>query len=260
MHGGVLTGRGAGPPACARTRTGPPAHAARRARDDVDGRTIASGTASDRRRAGRGSSARPCSSARCPVRSVSARSEIGRGGLRRHRASVRLRARRQPPRRSRHGARGGRRRRASARSASSAHRPARLRHRASAPAASPIRACSSTPSTGASPTSTPPRATRSASRAGRGGDREGVPRPPRSDRPHHQDRGEADRHAPDADAARSIESLRRLQTDHVDIYLNHAVNDLRAARRTPSGSSSWRAREAQGKIRFAGMSGPRAAG
>jgi len=49
-------------------------------------------------------------------------------------------------------------------------------------------------------------------------------------------------------------SLRRLQTDYVDIHLNHAVNDL--ARLTNPGWQEFVARaKEQGKIRFAGMSG-----
>jgi predicted aldo/keto reductase-like oxidoreductase len=50
------------------------------------------------------------------------------------------------------------------------------------------------------------------------------------------------------------ESLRRLETDHVDLYLNHAVNDVERLE-----NPGWREfvgrAKAQGKIRFAGMSG-----
>jgi uncharacterized protein len=49
-------------------------------------------------------------------------------------------------------------------------------------------------------------------------------------------------------------SLRRLQTDHVDVYLNHAVNEVERLK-----NPEWRAfvadAKTQGKIRFAGMSG-----
>jgi predicted aldo/keto reductase-like oxidoreductase len=49
-------------------------------------------------------------------------------------------------------------------------------------------------------------------------------------------------------------SLRRLQTDHIDLYLNHAVNDV--ARLQNAGWLEFVERaKAQGKIRFAGMSG-----
>lgn len=50
------------------------------------------------------------------------------------------------------------------------------------------------------------------------------------------------------------QSLRRLQTDYVDIYLNHAVNDVARLE-----SEEWQAfterAKAQGKVRFVGMSG-----
>jgi predicted aldo/keto reductase-like oxidoreductase len=49
-------------------------------------------------------------------------------------------------------------------------------------------------------------------------------------------------------------SLRRLRTDYVDIYLNHAVNDLRRLRNPEWFTFVERAKE-QGKIRFSGMSG-----
>ena len=54
--------------------------------------------------------------------------------------------------------------------------------------------------------------------------------------------------------ARLEASLKRLQTDYVDIYMNHAVNDVNVMK-----NPHWRAFVAkakeQGKIRFAGMSG-----
>ena len=50
------------------------------------------------------------------------------------------------------------------------------------------------------------------------------------------------------------ESLRRLQTDHVDLYLNHAVNDV-ARLENPGWQEFVQRAKAQGKIRFAGMSG-----
>ncbi|MGI9589740.1 MAG: aldo/keto reductase [Myxococcota bacterium] len=49
-------------------------------------------------------------------------------------------------------------------------------------------------------------------------------------------------------------SLRRLQTDHVDIYLNHAVNDLDRLQNPEWFEFVERAKQ-QGKIRFSGMSG-----
>lgn len=49
-------------------------------------------------------------------------------------------------------------------------------------------------------------------------------------------------------------SLRRLQTDHIDIYLNHAVNDV-ARLENPEWQSFIALAKKQGKIRAAGMSG-----
>ena len=49
-------------------------------------------------------------------------------------------------------------------------------------------------------------------------------------------------------------SLRRLQTDRIDIYFNHAVNDL-ARLQNPEWDEFVAAAKRQGKIRFAGMSG-----
>ena len=49
-------------------------------------------------------------------------------------------------------------------------------------------------------------------------------------------------------------SLRRLQTDHVDVYMNHAVNDV-ARLRNPGWREFTARAKAQGKIRFVGMSG-----
>lgn len=49
-------------------------------------------------------------------------------------------------------------------------------------------------------------------------------------------------------------SLRRLRTDRVDIYLNHAVNDVARAQNPEWHEFVRRAKE-QGKIRFAGISG-----
>jgi len=49
-------------------------------------------------------------------------------------------------------------------------------------------------------------------------------------------------------------SLRRLQTDHVDVYFNHAVNDINRLK-----NKEWyefaEAAKKQGKVRFTGMSG-----
>ena len=50
------------------------------------------------------------------------------------------------------------------------------------------------------------------------------------------------------------ESLKRLQTDHVDVYMNHAVNDVDAMRNPEWQAFADKAKE-QGKIRFVGMSG-----
>jgi hypothetical protein len=49
-------------------------------------------------------------------------------------------------------------------------------------------------------------------------------------------------------------SLRRLQTDHVDVYFNHAVNDV-ARLKNPGWYEFAEAARKQGKIRFTGMSG-----
>jgi predicted aldo/keto reductase-like oxidoreductase len=49
-------------------------------------------------------------------------------------------------------------------------------------------------------------------------------------------------------------SLGRLQTDHVDVYFNHAVNDV-ARLRNPEWAEFVAEAKRQGKIRFAGMSG-----
>jgi predicted aldo/keto reductase-like oxidoreductase len=49
-------------------------------------------------------------------------------------------------------------------------------------------------------------------------------------------------------------SLRRLRTDHVDIYLNHAVNDLDRLK-NPEWFEFVELAKKQGKIRFSGMSG-----
>jgi len=49
-------------------------------------------------------------------------------------------------------------------------------------------------------------------------------------------------------------SLKRLQTDHVDIYFNHAVNDIERLKNDEWLEFATRAKQ-QGKIRFAGMSG-----
>ncbi len=49
-------------------------------------------------------------------------------------------------------------------------------------------------------------------------------------------------------------SLRRLRTDHVDVYFNHAVNDVRRLQNPEWAEFATRAKAA-GKIRFTGMSG-----
>ncbi|MEN8162364.1 MAG: aldo/keto reductase, partial [Myxococcota bacterium] len=49
-------------------------------------------------------------------------------------------------------------------------------------------------------------------------------------------------------------SLRRLQTDHIDVYFNHAVNDPKRLENDEWLEFTSRAKE-QGKIRFTGMSG-----
>ena len=50
------------------------------------------------------------------------------------------------------------------------------------------------------------------------------------------------------------ESLRRLQTDYIDVYMNHAVNDIARMQSPEWHEFVARARQA-GKIRFVGMSG-----
>jgi uncharacterized protein len=58
-----------------------------------------------------------------------------------------------------------------------------------------------------------------------------------------------------ADLFRTLDgSLRRLQTDRIDIYFNHAVNDV-ARLRNPEWSEFATRAKKQGKIRFTGMSG-----
>jgi predicted aldo/keto reductase-like oxidoreductase len=58
-----------------------------------------------------------------------------------------------------------------------------------------------------------------------------------------------------ADIMRALEgSLRRLQTDYVDIYFNHAVNDLERLK-NPEWYAFAEAAKQQGKIRFTGVSG-----
>jgi predicted aldo/keto reductase-like oxidoreductase len=58
-----------------------------------------------------------------------------------------------------------------------------------------------------------------------------------------------------ADLMRSLEgSLRRLQTDRIDVYFNHAVNDV-ARLKNPGWSEFTASAKQQGKIRFTGMSG-----
>ncbi len=58
-----------------------------------------------------------------------------------------------------------------------------------------------------------------------------------------------------ADLFRALEgSLRRLQTDRIDIYFNHAVNDIARLANPAWGEFTERA-VSQGKIRFKGMSG-----
>ena len=58
-----------------------------------------------------------------------------------------------------------------------------------------------------------------------------------------------------ADLFRALDgSLRRLQTDRIDIYFNHAVNDVDRLRNPEWAEFNARAKQ-QGKIRFTGMSG-----
>jgi hypothetical protein len=57
------------------------------------------------------------------------------------------------------------------------------------------------------------------------------------------------------DLLRTLEgSLRRLQTDRIDVYFNHAVNDVARLANSAWGEFTERATR-QGKIRFRGMSG-----
>jgi predicted aldo/keto reductase-like oxidoreductase len=58
-----------------------------------------------------------------------------------------------------------------------------------------------------------------------------------------------------ADIMRALEgSLRRLRTDHVDVYFNHAVNELARAQ-NPEWPEFVALAKRQGKIRWSGMSG-----
>ncbi len=60
---------------------------------------------------------------------------------------------------------------------------------------------------------------------------------------------------PRAEIMKRLEgSLRRLRTDHIDVYFNHAVNDVARLENGEWFEFADRARE-QGKIRFTGMSG-----
>jgi predicted aldo/keto reductase-like oxidoreductase len=57
------------------------------------------------------------------------------------------------------------------------------------------------------------------------------------------------------DMMRALEgSLRRIQTEHVDVYFNHAVNDIERLKNPEWYEFAERAKK-QGKIRFTGMSG-----
>jgi predicted aldo/keto reductase-like oxidoreductase len=49
-------------------------------------------------------------------------------------------------------------------------------------------------------------------------------------------------------------SLKRLRTDYLDVYFNHAVNDVRRMQNEEWWAFTERAKQ-QGKIRFRGMSG-----
>ena len=89
-----------------------------------------------------------------------------------------------------------------------------------------------------------------------------TPRPPsarrsraaRSVHPHVEDRHDRDRSGGPIHDAALEESLRRLRTDHVDVYFNHAVNDV-GALKNPEWQAFVADAKQQGKIRFAGMSG-----
>ncbi len=54
--------------------------------------------------------------------------------------------------------------------------------------------------------------------------------------------------------ARLNKSLRRLRTDHIDVYFNHAVNDVDRMK-NPEWAEFVTVAKKQGKIRFSGMSG-----
>ncbi len=89
---------------------------------------------------------------------------------------------------------------------------------------------------------------------GRGGDRPGNRRAARRGGDRHQDRQPRRTTRSEQLMERLEASLRRLQTDRIDIYFNHAVNDL-ARLRNPEWDEFVAAAKRQGKIRFAGMSG-----
>jgi len=62
-------------------------------------------------------------------------------------------------------------------------------------------------------------------------------------------------HTPRAELMSALEgSLRRLRTDRIDVYFNHAVNDVARLRNPEWAEFVTRAKQ-QGKIRFTGMSG-----
>ena len=87
----------------------------------------------------------------------------------------------------------------------------------------------------------------------RGGDGQGPARRP--DRVVLSSKTKAGERDTQADMMAALEgSLRRLQTDYLDIYFNHAVNDVARMQNEEWWAFTERAKE-QGKIRFRGMSG-----
>ena len=103
----------------------------------------------------------------------------------------------------------------------------------------------------ASPTSTRPRATSPAPRKRPSGAHSRAAATPCCSRA----RQSAAAHATRAEMLETLEgSLRRLRTDHIDVYFNHAVNDPARLQNDEWYEFSTRAKQ-QGKLRFTGMSG-----
>ncbi len=75
------------------------------------------------------------------------------------------------------------------------------------------------------------------------------------DRVYLTSKGHFSAHASSDDMMQSLEgSLRRLQTDYIDVYFNHAVNNVERLKNEAFYAFTERAKQ-QGKIRYVGLSG-----